>query len=94
MPDFLYKPEYVDTNEDGSESEVVPGQIHVWFGAGESAVEWMSWLVQHGFPSPIGTLYFFSDDCEVRERDYAVWSPSQEHMMLHRLTWGGRMAVD
>lgn len=94
MPDFLYKPEEQYPHTNGIDVEIVPGQILAEFHAGESAVEWMNWLRDNGFPTPIGTLYFSPTEGEFRERDYSVWVPSRDHAMMHRLAWGGKIAVD
>lgn len=94
MPEFLYKPEHESRDEITGESEIVPGQILAEFGAGESATGWLDWLTAHGFPSPGGQLHLSATTGQFDARDYFVWVPSREHAMLHRLTWGGKIAVD
>jgi hypothetical protein len=80
MPDFLYKVEQPE--------EQIPGQICAEFHRDEydEIAVWCDWLQHHGFP-----------DCAQFTRwgnsmDTFVWCPSDNHMMMHRLRWGGVMA--
>jgi hypothetical protein len=94
MPDFLYKPQQEFPCGNGVDVEIVPGQILAEFRGGECALDWMQWLRDNDFPSPIGTLLFTPGEDVIKNRDYSVWVPSPDHAMLHRLTWGGKIAVD
>lgn len=91
MPIFLYKPEHEDISEDGTERQVVMGQIIAEFKRDELHLidEWKEWVVAHGFPSPSMFTEYVGGS-----QDSFVWCPSRDHMMMHRLAWGGKMAVD
>lgn len=82
MPEFLYKPAH--------EEACIPGQISVEFDRKEDDLiaVWCQWLADHDFPKPSQ----FSRHGNSMEA--FVWSPSDNHMMMHRLRWGGVMAKD
>lgn len=91
MPIFLYKPEHEDISTDGTERELVPGQIMAEFKRGEESLaqEWRDWLGTNDFPEASCFTEYVGGS-----QDAFVWCPSKDHMMLHRLAWGGKMAVD
>jgi hypothetical protein len=82
VPDFLYKPARTDAD--------IPGQISVEFDRSEEALidEWCQWLADNGWPEPSQFSRYGIT------LDSFVWSPSDNHMMMHRLRWGGNMAQD